>query len=522
MPGLPKPARDGVRSFCAVFAVAVSLACASFVENPAWNPDASAPRSPEATWHPTEKKVRPQSLDEILSLIPAAQEPDGSVPATSAELLEDLEQQLPPSSEAQPLELAELIGIALSENPRTRQAWRRAQAAAARLGESMGDYYPTLNLEASGGAGKFGFEFADSAVIVRQAQVEPELQLTYVLLDFGRRTAKAEAARRVLEAANYSFNRELQQVIYEVQAGFYRFDSAQALEQASERNLALARSVRDDVEERVRLGLATRPDFLLARQVEAQAVYDLESARTGVFNARAQLALAMGLPANAPLHVEPLFDQPLPPQLNEGVDELIDAALATRPDLRAQVAQLRASKARVAEAQADFLPTVGLEGGYGAIWWDYSLRGKSVNTAERQRDVYSVYQALVVIEWPLFEGFKRMNRLRNARAERRESAARLRELELEATNQVWSVYYAYQTAWRKYDYGMALLAASEEAYEATWESYGAGLSTIDELLRAERDLASARYTLIGSRAGLLATSAELAFALGEVTAGVRR
>ena len=68
---------------------------------------------------------------------------------------------------------------------------------------------------------------------------------------------------------------------------------------------------------------------------------------------------------------------------------------------------------------------------------------------------------------------------------------------------------------------MALLAASEEAYEATRESYGVGLSTIDDLLRAERDLAAARYTLIGSRAGLLATSAELAFALGEVTTGGR-
>lgn len=522
MPGHPKSARRGIQAFCATVAVAASLACASFEQNPAWNPDASAPASPGATWNPPKGKAGPQSLDEILSLTPASSEaasaPDPPAATTSARLLESLDRQIPPSSEAQPLELAELIGIALSENPRTRQAWRQAQAAAARLGESMGDYYPTLSLEVTAGAEKSGFEFTDSAVIVREVQVEPELQLTYVLLDFGRRTAKAEAARRVLEAANYSFNRELQRVIYEVQAGFYRFDSARALENAAQQNLELARSVREDVEERRRLGLATRPEFLLARQVEAQAVYDLESARTGVFNARAQLALAMGLPANAPLHVERLFDQPLPAQLDEEVDHLIDAALASRPDLKAQVAQLRASEARVAKAQADFFPVIGLEGSYGGIWWDYSLRGKTINTTQRQQDVYSVYQALVVIEWPLFEGFKRLNRLRNARAEQRQNAARLRELELEATNQVWSVYYNYETAYRKYDYGIALLAASEEAYEATRESYGAGLSTIDELLRAERDLASARYTLIGSRAGLLATSAELAFALGDVTA----
>ena len=125
----------------------------------------------------------------------------------------------------------------------------------------------------------------------------------------------------------------------------------------------------------------------------------------------------------------------------------------------------------------------------------------------------------MVIEWPLFEGFERFNRLRKARAEQRQNVERLRELELRATNQVWSVYYDYEAAYRKYDYGVSLLAASQEAYEATRESYDVGLSTIDNLLRAERDLASARYTLLGSRAGLLSTSAELAFALGEVTAG---
>ena len=200
-----KSARHGVRSVCALTVLAMACACASFVEHPAWNPGASAPPSPAATWQPAADDTGPQSLEEILALTPdgvrAAADVDRPAATTSADLLEDLELQLPPSSEAQPLELAELIGIALSKNPRTRQAWRRAQAAAAQLGESMSDYYPRLNLEARGGAEKFGFEFADSAVIVRQAQVEPELQLTYVLLDFGRRTAKAEAARAKAAAA---------------------------------------------------------------------------------------------------------------------------------------------------------------------------------------------------------------------------------------------------------------------------------------------------------------------------------
>ena len=523
-----KSTRLGSGALVLPAAVAFVVSCASFEKNPAWNPEASAPPSPETTWVPPTSKPAPQSLDDLLSLppVPSEQTPSSDLPSksTAAQTLGRLDEGVPPSSVDQPLELAELIGIALAKNPRTRESWQQARAAAAQLGESMGDYYPEVRFEATGGAEKFGLQFPEATGLVRQVQILPELQITYVLLDFGRRTAKAEEARRLLQVANYSFNREIQRVIYEVQASFYQFDAALALEIAAQSNLDLARSVREDVGKRLELGLATRPDFLLARQVEAQAVYDLESAHTGVFNARARLALVMGLPANAPLHVETLFDQPLPPQLDHEVEQLIDTALALRPDLQAQVAQLRASEARLTKAKADFFPIIGLEGSYGGNWWSYALTGDAgqLQPQHRKHSLTSVYEALVVIEWPLFEGFARFNRLRKARAQKRQDAERLRELELEATNQVWSVYFDYEAAYRKYEYGIALLEASDEAYEATRESYDVGLSTIDDLLRAERDLSSARYTLIGSRAGLLSTAAELAFALGEVTAGVRR
>jgi outer membrane protein TolC len=57
---------------------------------------------------------------------------------------------------------------------------------------------------------------------------------------------------------------------------------------------------------------------------------------------------------------------------------------------------------------------------------------------------------------------------------------------------VWRAYYNYRAAVRKLDFGEALLAASQEAYDANLKTYGVGLSTIVELLTAERDLATAR------------------------------
>ena len=73
-----------------------------------------------------------------------------------------------------------------------------------------------------------------------------------------------------------------------------------------------------------------------------------------------------------------------------------------------------------------------------------------------------------------------------------------------------------KTALAKHEFALALLAASEKAYAATFESYqSAGLATVLDLLAATRDLASARIIALASRAELLTASAALAFAAGD-------
>ena len=424
-------------------ALLLLFSCASFKRSPEWNPDLSAPSSPSETWTSTEQERAPRSLDDLLSRPDRESESrpsDSSSVSASERILQRLEAQVPESSYDAPLDLAELIDVALENNPRTRESWQASRAAAARLGESMGSFYPSLAFQVSGGAEKEVLQFPAGTVISRQAEVVPELQLTYVLLDFGRRSATADMALRTLQAANYGFNRELQRVIYDVQASFYEFDAARALEAAAERNLELAASVKDDVGKRLDLGLSTRPEWLLAKQADAQAVYDLESSKVGVSNARAKLALSLGLPANAPLHIVEFWDEPLPSELDDDVDELIDLALTQRPDLQAQVARLRASEARLDKAQADFFPVIGLEGSYGGNWWRYRLAGggpgNPLSGKGSVQSLDSIYQAMVVIEWPLFEGFSRLGRMREAQAlKERERQRQFVEREVTRLNQ---------------------------------------------------------------------------------------
>jgi outer membrane protein TolC len=337
------------------------------------------------------------------------------------------------------------------------------------------------------------------------------VELTYTLIDFGRRRAASDVAREQLAAANFTFNRQMQSVVFNTQRFFYSLAAAKAAVQAAHQNLALAQTDDDAVSERVNHGLATQPELLLSRQRVAQAEYDVANAELLTEEAQANLALAIGIAANAALDVEGLEHQQVPAKLDGEVDGLIDEAIRTRPDLAASVATVRADQAGIRRAQAAFMPEADVLGNYGEQNWGYTF-----NAAPQIQGNLPQYTALLALKWDIFVGFSRFNAVREAEANRRASAADLQAQELAAIADVWRAYYEFQSSRKRYEYARALLSASQESYDALLDTYRQGLSTIVELLSAERDLANARYTMIQSTADLLTASAATAYAVGAV------
>jgi outer membrane protein TolC len=479
--------------------VAVALAACGVQRPPpdilaAVDPTTLAPPAPSRSWVPTE---------------PAA------ALRAPADAWQTSERVLP--EPGQVYDLPTLIDVALRDNPDTRASWEAARAAAARYGRSLAPFYPEVRVQADVSPNaRFLKESASGTLTIHQDSYEPRVVLTYTLLDFGRRAQSAELARQRLLAANFLFNRRLQDVVFDVERAYYQLDAAQGLDRAAQRNLELARTVREAAERRIAVGLATRPELLLARQIEARAVYDLENAHVGVKNAEAGLALTLGLPANRPLAIASLAERAPPQEIGEAVDTLIDSALAQRPDLAARVAELRAADAAVARAKADFFPTVGFRGHYGESIWDYTVTG---GMDGRIHSAEPTYATIFSLNWDLFKGFDRFNAVREAEAASRAARAELASTELDAIAEVWRAYYDYRAAVRKLEFADALLAASQEAYDANLKTYAVGLSDIVELLTAERDLANARYTLVLTRAELLITAARVAYAAGAMPVG---
>jgi outer membrane protein TolC len=415
----------------------------------------------------------------------------------------------------QTCDLAVLINLALVANPATRADWQAARSASYEWAHSRAPYYPLIDVDSQSGYERIVDQVPNHWGTLKNWQSTNLLSLNYDLIDFGRRDAAAASAHENLLAANFAFNRSLQMVVFNVERAFYLFDASRAQITAAQAVIRLAATDLRAVQKRHDLGLATAPDLLLARQRKAQAEYDLQNVELTMRDAQADLALALGLnPAQLP-QVANFDSQPLPATLGPAIDELLKLAAADRPDLAARAARLQGKEAQVALAHAEMYPSLGASAYYGSHAFNYGLSNPRTPYFTA---VAPEYAATFTLKWDVFAGFAHVNAIGEAQAARDQAQAELQETALEVASEVWRAYYAFQTAMEKYQYAEALLQASQSSYNSNYKSFGRGLVNIIDLLAAERDLATAQYTIIQSRADVLVAAAAVAYATGAISA----
>jgi len=424
----------------------------------------------------------------------------------------DVNAPLPPSG-TQIYDLPALVDLALKINPQTRRAWYGALAAHAGLGQSLAINFPKAGADVQASYFKLPLQFPGQTLIIDNEAFLPQFKVSYELLDFGRSRAAQRGAREQLIGANFAFDRTIQDVVFEVEKAYYMLSAANASVTAAEANLKLARTSLDAIQQRHRVGLATRPQILLAKQVEAQAVYDLENAKSMVHDAEAALCLAVGVAAGAPIDIRRGELDHLPQTLSDDIEKLMTNALERRPDLAAQVAAVHAGDAAIAGAESQYYPEVEIGGNYGQDIWSYTVNGGNSQNLNQP-----FYGTLMTLRWNLFTGFDRYYGVKKATAERDAAREQLKTLQLSAITEVWKAYYDFRSASKKQGASEALVTASQESYDANFESHRRGLATITDLITAERDLMASRFTLIQSKADLLISSSALVHAVGAESA----
>ena len=406
--------------------------------------------------------------------------------------------------------LAELIDLAEAHNPETRVAWENARAQAAAFGIARSELYPTLSAVALSGVDRsevpLGSQFYRQTVSVFEASLE----LNYTIFDFGARRGRIAAESARVLAANFAFNDIHRKLIYEVQQAYYRLLNASGQEAAARASLANAQAVQQAAEERLHNGLATLPDVLEARSATAQAQYDLQAVLGAEEIARGDLATALGASATSVIRVQPLSELPTPEAVGDSVNEAIDHAFAQRPDLQVEVAGIREAEARRKEARAAFYPSLSLQANPNA----QSLRVLQQTLPWGHTSDLNGGVALS-LNWTVFDGGARKNRLAQAEAEIRRAQAQVGAVRDRIEDEVWTAYSNLNTAFRQREAATALLDASTQSYAAALESYNYGVRSLLDVTAAQKVLAQARSADVLARTQILAALSDLAFRNGD-------
>lgn len=404
---------------------------------------------------------------------------------------------LPPAGAS--LELPQIIDLALANNPVTRSTWLQARIAQANLGSVRAAYLPTIDLSAS------LTRSHSSSTGTATTFSGPALSLDYLLFDFGGRNAAAEAARQTLIAADYSHNQAIQDVILNVEQAYYDHLAAKALLTAQAATIKERQTSLNSANARHTAGVATIADVLQARTALSQAQLTYETIEGNLRRLQGAIATLMGLPVSTPLVVGDLpLDVPAH-QVEDAVDSLLARAVSERPDLAAARAAIERARARVQVARSEGLPSIGLGASAGPVF----TNGFSQHSTP--------YSAGLSLRFPLFTGFRNTYDVRAAQLETQLAAEDARNLEQQIGLQVWTSYYALQTAMQRLKTSRDLLRDATESVDVASGRYREGIGNILDLLTAQAALENARAEEVQARTDWFLSLAQLAHDTGGLT-----
>lgn len=399
------------------------------------------------------------------------------------------------------LTLTNLIDIALQNNPETKYAWYRAKAAAARVGLAKSEWYPRIDLKADGMRLKT-FEFLGGPEIT-DYRAHAGAMLSYLLLDFGERSAAVEEAKEGLKIANWTRDWAMQEVILKLLGSYYEYLNIKGL---CDVELSAEKEAKERVQATQNLwqaGLKSKSDVLAAQSDWTQAKLRLSNKSKNVKIARAALAKATGLPIESEIRVESLPEMTDQQQITQTFDALIAAAKKNRADLLALKAEISRKNLEIKRVKASLWPRMDALAKGG---WEYDQKSPS----------HGIYQYAVGVSLsaPLFNGFKKTYECKRAYAEAQSTLADILAKEQAIAFDVFHNFETLKAAEETIALSKESLVYAEEAYDAALEQYEAGFISIFSLIELGKILSLARESKLQANIHWFAGVAQLAYSTG--------
>lgn len=401
--------------------------------------------------------------------------------------------------------MAEAIAMAYASNPTLQAQRAQLRALAENWYQARSGYRPTLSATGRATWTETTLPGTNPQIDIESNSGSAILSLTQPIYTGGRVSSAVSAAEADSLAGRETLRRVEAQVLGQVIQSYVDVRRDQEALRIRQTNVAVLQRQLDESRARFEVGEITRTDVAQSEARLAAAVALLNSAQATLATSRATYEAVVG---QAPGDLAP--EPPIGTLLPGSIEQAWDLAESGSPILRAAEYAEQASRARVAGARAEQMPTVALQGQLG-----YSGLASPLHT-----DAYSrALSGGTVVTVPIFSGGQTLSRLRAATE--RNTVDRLgvenaRRTVRQAITQSWS---ALQAARSNIEATDKQVRAARIAAEGVGQEQRVGLRTTIDVLNAEQELRAAELAQVSARRDEYVAAAGVLGQVGRLQAG---
>ncbi len=456
----------------------------------------------------------------LSALAASAQLPGTPVTNTSGN-----EQQTPPASEnIQPLQLQQFNGSGIVDKPvpgvlklslldvidrgikhnlglllsqqqtetARAQRWRNLSSLLPNVAVRSSETVQQINLAAFG----IPVTVNGSPIVGPFAIFDARPTVTERLLDFNALN-RVRAAAENEKAARHTVDDARELVVLVVGNQYLLALADVARLQTAQAELATAKAIYDRTADMKKAGIAPQIDVLRAQVEMQQRQQRVLAAQNQLEQQRMSLERTIGLPVTQ--QIELTDTVPYGPVQELNVEEALERAYGRRPEYLAAESLVRSAEMQVKAAKGEALPTLDLNGDYGAI-------GPNIGSA---RATFTVGAGVRI---PIFQGGRVRADVLQAETILKQQRLRLQDLRARIEFDVRSALLDVKTSEEQISVAKQSVDLSNEQLKQAQDRYGAGVSGSLEVVQAQEAVTAANETYI--QALYLNNVAKLALARG--------
>lgn len=446
----------------------------------------------------------------MLLSLPAVADPD---PKNSSN------KSVPESLNTQSFTLDQAIDYALANNPDMQIAAERIGQAQAQLGVALSAFYPQVTARvgyqhSNNPAEVFGmivsqrdFKSSDFTNINNpgyRQNFRPEIIGKLSLFRGGQDYQNSKAAELGIDAAEFERSTVRNALIEAVTATYYAYLAALEAQKIAQESISAISSELNQTKLQYEAGTVLKSDVLSLEVKLAEAQNAEIKAANGIEIAKTSLTNLLGLSSFQAFTVATSSSLLPKPKLPVSFNDLLDQAIAQRPEVKAAANQVEISLRKLKSEQGAYLPKADAYVSYGQNSQSPGFNSEKDNVT-----------AGVSVEIDLFSGFNTQQRVNAAERKAAEARETERKTRLGIEQEVKMAFLNLKEALARLHVTEASVQAADEALRLVNEERRAEIVTVTRYIEAEVARNNAQSNTIAAHYDALSAEAALKKAIGD-------